>query len=91
MLRVDGGMTASDWTMQNLANLLNAPVDRPAILETTALGAAYLAGLQAGLLPLPDVIAKRWKRDKQFVPKMAASERETKLAGWADCIRKLQA
>ncbi len=91
VLRVDGGMTASDWTMQNLANLLNAPVDRPAILETTALGAAYLAGLQAGLLPLPDVIARRWKHDRRFMPKMAARERETKLAGWADCIRKLQA
>ena len=91
VLRVDGGMTASDWTMQTLANLLDSPVDRPAILETTALGAAYLAGLQAGLLPLPDVIAKRWKRNKRFMPKMAAHERESKLAGWADCIRKLQA
>lgn len=91
VLRVDGGMTASDWTMQNLANFIDAPVDRPVILETTALGAAYLAGLQAGLLPPPDVIAKRWRRDKRFTPKMAASEREAKLAGWADCIRKLLA
>ena len=90
VLRVDGGMTASDWTMQNLATLLDAPVDRLKILETTAFGAAYLAGLQAGMLPPPEVIAKRWKRDRRFVPTMAARECETKLAGWADCIRKLQ-
>ena len=51
VLRVDGGMTASDWTMQRLADLLDAPVDRPMIQETTALGAAYLAGLQAGVYP----------------------------------------
>ena len=91
VLRVDGGMTASDWTMQCLADLLDAPVDRPKILETTALGAAYLAGLQAGLLPAPEIIAERWKRDKRFNPKMAAAAREDKLAGWADCMRKLQA
>ena len=91
VLRVDGGMTASDWTMQSLADILAAPVDRPKILETTALGAAYLAGLQAGLLPAPEIIAGRWKRDKRFNPKMAAATRDDKLAGWADCMRKLQA
>ena len=91
VLRVDGGMTASDWTMQCLANLLDAPVDRPKVLETTALGAAYLAGLQAGLLPTPEIMAERWKRDKRFNPKMAAATRDDKLAGWADCVRKLQA
>ena len=53
VLRVDGGMVASDWTMQRLADLIGAPVDRPKVLETTALGAAYLAGLQAGLYPEP--------------------------------------
>ncbi len=58
VLRVDGGMTASDWTMQNLADILDAPVDRPKVLETTALGAAYLAGLQAGLLPPPEQFAR---------------------------------
>ena len=89
VLRVDGGMAASDWTMQSLANLLDAPVDRPKILETTALGAAYLAGLQMGLLPPPHVIAKRWKRDKRFNPKMEPVERVAKLAGWADCIKRL--
>jgi glycerol kinase len=89
VLRVDGGMTASDWTMQNLADILDAPVDRPKVLETTALGAAYLAGLQAGLLPPPQEFAKSWKRDKRFTPKMKAAERDAKYAGWKDAVRKL--
>jgi glycerol kinase len=91
VLRVDGGMTASDWTMQNLADILDAPVDRPKILETTALGAAYLAGLQAGLLPPPKQFAKSWKRDKRFAPKMKATERDVKYAGWKEAVRKLLA
>ena len=60
MLRVDGGMVASDWTMQRLADLIDAPVDRPRGLETTALGAAYLAGLKAGLYPEPAEFARTW-------------------------------
>jgi glycerol kinase len=91
VLRVDGGMTASDWTMQNLADILDAPVDRPKVLETTALGAAYLAGLQAGLLPPPAEFAKSWKRDKRFSPKMKADMRNAKYAGWKDAVRKLLA
>ena len=91
ILRVDGGMTASDWTMQFLADILGAPVDRPKVLETTAIGAAYLAGLQAGLLPTPDVFAKTWKREKRFTPKMNASTRSEKLDGWKEAVRKLLA
>ena len=91
VLRVDGGMTASDWTMQSLADILNAPVDRPKVLETTALGAAYLAGLQSGLLPPPDEFAKSWKLGKRFSPKMSAAMREAKYAGWKDAVRKLLA
>jgi glycerol kinase len=91
VLRVDGGMTASDWTMQNLADILDAPVDRPKVLETTALGAAYLAGLQAGLLPPPAEFAKSWKRDKRFIPKMKEDMRKAKYAGWTDAVRKLLA
>jgi glycerol kinase len=91
ILRVDGGMTASDWTMQRLADILNAPVDRPPILETTALGAAYLAGLKAGLLPKPSQFAKSWKRGARFVPKMDKAEREEKYTGWKDAVRKLLA
>lgn len=89
ILRVDGGMTASDWTMQFLADILGAPVDRPVVLETTALGAAYLAGLQAGLLPKPEEFAKTWKRQKRFTPKMDEAARAQKLAGWAEAVRKL--
>ena len=89
ILRVDGGMTASDWTMQFLADILGAPVDRPVVLETTALGAAYLAGLQAGLLPKPETFAKTWKRQKRFIPKMDAATRAKKCAGWKEAVRKL--
>jgi glycerol kinase len=91
ILRVDGGMTASDWTMQFLADILGAPVDRPVVLETTALGAAYLAGLRAGLLPKPEIFAKTWKRQKRFTPKMDAETRALKQAGWAEAVRKLLA
>jgi glycerol kinase len=91
ILRVDGGMTASDWTMQRLADILDAPVDRPPVLETTALGAAYLAGLKAGLLPRPSEFAKSWKRERRFIPRMKAAEREAKYRGWQEAVRKLLA
>jgi glycerol kinase len=91
ILRVDGGMSASDWTMQRLADILDAPVERPKLLETTALGAAYLAGLRAGLLPEPEVFATGWKREKRFAPRMSAALREAKYAGWQDAVRKLLA
>jgi glycerol kinase len=91
VLRVDGGMTASDWTMQCLADILDAPVDRPKILETTAIGAAYLAGLQSGLMPSPKAYAAQWKREKRFTPKMKPALREAKYSGWKDAVRKLLA
>jgi glycerol kinase len=89
VLRVDGGMAASDWTMQNLSDILNAPVDRPKYLETTALGAAYLAGLYMGLLPPPEKFAKNWKRERRFTPKMKADKREAKYVGWKQSVAKL--
>ncbi|NEW97296.1 glycerol kinase GlpK [Rhodopseudomonas sp. BR0G17] len=91
VLRVDGGMTASDWTMQRLADLLDAPVDRPVIQETTALGAAYLAGLSAGVFPEPQKFADNWRLDHRFRPAMSASTRERKLAGWARAVKGLLA
>ena len=91
ILRVDGGMSASDWTMQRLADILDAPVDRPPLLETTALGAAYLAGLQAGLLPEPQRFAKGWKRKTRFMPKMKPALRDAKYRGWQEAVRKLLA
>ncbi|RED21413.1 glycerol kinase [Rhodopseudomonas thermotolerans] len=91
VLRVDGGMTVSDWTMQRLADLLDAPVDRPVIQETTALGAAYLAGLSAGVYPEPQKFADNWRLDHRFRPAMSAATRERKLAGWSRAVKGLLA
>ncbi len=88
VLRVDGGMTASDVAMQFLADILDAPVDRPAVMETTALGAAYLAGFAAGVCPDPEGFAKTWKRERRFEPKMDAAVRAKKWAGWQDAVRR---
>ena len=88
VLRVDGGMVASDWTMQRLADILDAPVDRPTILETTALGAAWLAGSQAGVWPAAETFAKNWVLERRFQPGMDASVRAGKLAGWRDAVRR---
>ncbi|MCD7059083.1 glycerol kinase GlpK [Pelagibacterium xiamenense] len=88
VLRVDGGMVASDWTMQCLADILDAPVDRPKMLETTVLGAAWLAGSAAGVWPGQDEFAKGWAIDRQFTPKLDAKTRQTKLAGWADAVKR---
>ena len=86
VLRVDGGMVASDWTMQRLADTLAAPVDRPVIQETTALGAAWLAGMQAGVWPDQDGYAKLWRRERRFEPALPASEREARYAGWKRAV-----
>ncbi|MBN9023108.1 MAG: glycerol kinase GlpK [Rhizobiales bacterium] len=88
VLRVDGGMVASDWTMQFLADILGAPVDRPAVLETTALGAAYLAGFRAGLYPAPAAFARGWKSERRFRPKMREAERATLYAGWRQALAR---
>jgi glycerol kinase len=81
-------MVASDWTMQFLADILDAPVDRPRVLETTALGAGYLAGLKAGFYPPPDEFAKSWKLDRRFRPAMTDTTRARKYAGWKDAVRR---
>ena len=88
VLRVDGGMTASEPTMQFLADILSAPVDRPVVMETTALGAAYLAGLAAGLCPGLDGFAAQWRLDRRFQPRMGKAERERKYSGWQDAVRR---
>jgi glycerol kinase len=89
VLRVDGGMTASDLTMQFVADILDAPVDRPAVMETTALGAAYLAGYQAGVCPDPAGFSKTWRLDRRFVPVMDADVRARKWAGWKSAIGRV--
>ncbi len=88
ILRVDGGMVASDWTMQFLADILDAPIDRPTILETTALGAAWLAGSAVGAWPGADEFAAGWAVDRRFEPQLDGSAREAKYAGWRDAVRR---
>ncbi len=88
VLRVDGGMSASAVTMQFLSDILASPVDRPVVMETTALGAAYLAGRAAGLCPDLDGFAAQWRLDHRFEPRMDASRRELKYSGWRDAVRR---
>jgi glycerol kinase len=88
VLRVDGGMTANDRVLQGLADVLGAPVDRPKVLETTALGAAWLAGMRAGLYPGPAEFARTWALDRRFEPAMDAERREEHYAGWRDAVRR---
>ncbi len=79
-------MTANDWVLQGIADTLGAPVDRPKVLETTALGAAWLAGMRAGLYPGPDEFAASWALDRRFEPAMPARDREERYAGWRDAV-----
>ena len=86
VLRVDGGMSASDWAMQFLSDIIDAPVDRPEVLETTALGAAWLAGMQIGLYPGQAEFAETWALERQFLPQMAAAERKAKTDAWKRAV-----
>jgi glycerol kinase len=87
VLRVDGGMTASDWAMQFLADIIGAPVDRPVVTETTALGAAWLAGWRAGVCGGARDFAKTWALDRQFAPVMSEADREARYARWQRAVR----
>ncbi len=89
VLRVDGGMVASAWTMQRLADILQAQVDRPVIAETTALGAAWLAGSRAGIWPDQAGFANSWQLDKSFAPQMDKPERDCKVAGWDIAVKRV--
>ena len=86
VLRVDGGMVASDWMLQRLSDILDAPVDRPVVLETTALGAAWLAGSGTGVWPGQDGFAQGWRRERRFAPDMDATVRSRLVAGWRDAV-----
>ncbi|MCA0271308.1 MAG: glycerol kinase GlpK [Proteobacteria bacterium] len=89
-LRVDGGMSASDWAMQFLSDIIGAPVDRPQILETTALGAAWLAGMRAGIYPDQEGFAKGWALERTFQPAMAAKDRDARYARWKQAVAATQ-
>ncbi len=84
----DGGMSASDWTMQFLADIIDAPVDRPAVVETTALGVAWLAGMRAGVCPDREGFAANWALERRFLPQMEAGTRARRVAGWQDAVAR---
>ena len=90
VIRVDGGMVANDWFLQFLADVLDIPVERPDNVESTVLGAAYLAGYQAGIVQSPAAIGELWKRDALFEPQMEAAKREQLLSGWSDAVRRVR-
>ncbi|HEY5597814.1 MAG TPA: glycerol kinase GlpK [Kiloniellales bacterium] len=89
-LRVDGGMVANDWMLQTLADVLGVAVERPKVSETTALGAAYLAGLRSGFFGGLAEIADRWQSAGRFEPRMAKDERDSRYAGWLDAVRRVR-
>ena len=90
-LRVDGGMSASDWAMQFLSDMLGAPVDRPEVLETTAMGAAWLAGQRAGIYPDMAEFSQTWALERRFEPAMAEDLRAEKYAAWKRAVTAAQA
>jgi glycerol kinase len=89
-LKVDGGMVANDWFCQRLADLTGLPVDRPQVTETTALGAAYLAGLSAGLFKDLKDISARWALDRRFVPETKKATRDALYEGWIEAVARVR-
>jgi len=89
-LRVDGGMAANDWLCQFLADMLEVPVERPAVIETTALGAACLAGLKVGLYPDQAAVAGAWRCERRFEPRMEAAKRDRLYGGWLDAVDRVR-
>ncbi len=89
-LRVDGGMVGNDWLMQFLADILDVTVDRPVVTETTALGAAYLAGLQGSVFPSIADIGTQWQREATFTPQMETGERERLYAAWQAAVARVR-
>ena len=90
VIRVDGGMVANNWFLQFLADVLGVPVERPDNVESTVLGAAYLAGAQAGVVNSLADIESLWRRDKLFEPAMQKAQREQLLEGWNDAVRRVR-
>jgi glycerol kinase len=87
-LRVDGGMTRNDWAMQFLSDILAIPVERPKVTETTAWGAAMLAGLAAGVFESLEDAGSRWRADRRFEPSMAEADRKRLLTGWRGALER---
>ena len=89
-LRVDGGMVVNNWLAQRLADLLGVRVDRPEVNETTALGAAWLAGLEAGVFDSPQSVAQRWRCERTFEPALAEEERRSRHRGWLEAVARVR-
>ncbi len=89
-LRVDGGMVVNDWLLQFLADILGVQVERPVVTETTALGAAYLAGIKAGICGDPEEIAELWRPDARFEPEMEAAARDNLYRGWTEAVARVR-
>lgn len=88
-VRVDGGMAVNNWLMQALADIVGVTVDRPAVTETTALGVAWLAGLQVGKFASLEAIAALWHCEREFMPKMDNNKRDKMYAGWLDAVQRV--
>ncbi len=88
VLRVDGGMVESEWLLQRLSDIMNAPIDRPRMLQTTVMGAGYLAGMQAGIYGAPDAFASKWALDQRYTPEKDDAWRTEKIAGWHDAVKR---
>ncbi len=88
-LRVDGGMVENNWFLQFLASLLNVPVERPQTIETTALGAAYLAGLKLGIYQSLEDICSHWQKDAAFTPQLQEEQRNQLLSGWGKAVSRV--
>ena len=85
--KVDGGASANDFLMQTQADIIDAPVQRPQCVETTAMGAAYLAGLAVGYWKSKEDVLKNWAIDRTFKPEIAKEEREKKIKGWNKAVK----
>lgn len=90
ILRVDGGMVENNWVVQHLADILQLPVDRPQVIETTALGVAYLAGLKAGVFGNTEELGKQWRLERRFEPEMASETAHGLYHGWLDAVNRVR-
>ena len=90
-LRVDGGMVNNNWLVQNLADVLQLGIDKPSVIETTALGAAYFAAMGANLVSGLDEIAEKWELDRQFSPSILPERADEKYLGWVNAVKRILA
>tara|TARA_E500000331_G_scaffold355406_1_gene410785 strand:- start:196 stop:1608 length:1413 start_codon:yes stop_codon:yes gene_type:complete len=90
VMRVDGGMVVNDWVSQQLADIAQVPVDRPQVVETTALGAAFLAGLQVGVFSSLDELASRWRQERRFVVEMPVERSDNLYSGWLEAVQRVR-